>query len=54
MLEKGKKKKMKGVFKITVVNNEKDFLNKSLQLHRFAKLQGWIHKYFHTDIKSLT
>lgn len=45
---------MEGINKITVVNNEKDCLNKSFQLHRFAKLQEWIHKYFHTDIRSLT
>lgn len=35
---------MEGVHKIPVVNNETDCLNKSFQLHRFAKLPEWIHK----------
>lgn len=39
--------------KPTVINNEKDFINKSLQLHRFTKIEEWIQKCFHIDIKSL-
>lgn len=40
--------------KSTAVNNEKDYINKSLQLHRFPKIKECIQKCFHTHIKSLT
>lgn len=44
---------MKDMHKITLVNNEKDYINKSFQLHRFTKIEEWIQKCFHTDTKSL-
>ena len=47
------KKKMKDIHKITLINNEKDYINKRLQLHRFTKIEEWIQKCFHEDMKRL-